>query len=52
MGIDPALYFVCRLSRPILLIKSENANASNGTADVNGFTNEVVAWSMMFLASQ
>ncbi len=43
MGIDPAFDFNSMQLRPILLIKSENANASDGTSDVNGFTNVVMA---------
>ena len=43
MGIYPALNFVCSLTSAHLVIMSENTNASDGTSDVNGFTNVVMA---------
>ncbi|MFT6133272.1 MAG: hypothetical protein ACJAW2_002005, partial [Shewanella sp.] len=43
MAIYPALNFVCSLTSAHLVLRSENTNASDGTSDVNGFTNVVMA---------
>jgi hypothetical protein len=47
----PAFNFVWVFLGQLFMIKNENANASYRESDVNGFTNVVMAWSMMFPTS-